>query len=108
MKMQNTAVTVILMCAPLYEKWTKVPAAKIPRQADGKPNLSAPAPRLPDGHPDLSGIWNPNGNKYVLNVAADLKPVDVPYQPWAKAIVDKRADGSQSGEEPIANRSEER
>jgi hypothetical protein len=39
----------------------------------------------------------------VLNIAADLKPGDVPYQPWAKALVDKRADGSQSNEEPTAN-----
>ena len=93
----------ILICAPLHAQWAKVPAPKIPRGPDGKPNLSAPAPRLADGHPDLSGIWEPNGNKYVLNVAADLKPSDVPYQPWAKAVVDKRADGSQSKEEPTAN-----
>jgi hypothetical protein len=93
----------IVFCAPLHAQWTKVPAPKVPRGPDGKPNLSAPAPRSADGHPDLSGIWEPNGNKYVLNIAADLKPGDIPYQPWAKALVDKRADGSQSGEEPIAN-----
>ncbi len=29
---------------------------KIPRSADGRPNLSAPAPRL-NGKPDLSGLW---------------------------------------------------
>jgi len=103
MKMQTAGLILMLTCAPLYAQWTKVPAPKIPREPDGKANLSAPAPRLPDGHPDLSGIWNPNGNKYVLNIAADLKPGDIPYQPWAKALVDKRADGSQSGEEPIAN-----
>jgi hypothetical protein len=94
----------MLICTPLHAQWTKVPAPKIPRGPDGKPNLSAPASRLADGHPDLSGIWEPaKGNRYVLNVAADLKPGDVPYQPWAKALVDKRADGSQSGDEPIAN-----
>jgi hypothetical protein len=43
------------------------------------------------------------GNRYVLNIAADLKPSDIPFQGWAKALVDKRADGSQSGEEPTAN-----
>jgi len=31
--------------------------AGIPRLADGKPNLSAPAPRMADGKPDLSGLW---------------------------------------------------
>src|SRR5881409_2280549 len=62
-----------------------------------------PAPRLPDGHPDLSGIWESGGGKYIQNIAADLKPVDVPFQSWAKTLVDQRADGSHSGEDPFAN-----
>ncbi len=91
-------------CAPAYAQWEKIPTGSIPRGPDGKPNLSAPAPRTPDGHPDLSGIWEPAmGGRYVLNVAADLKPSDVPFQPWAKTLVDKRADGSQSGDDPTAN-----
>jgi len=92
-----------LICAPVYGQWVKVPAAGTPRGPDGKPNLSAPAPRLPDGHPDLSGVWESGGGKYIQNIAADLKPGDVPFQPWAKALVDQRADGSQSGEDPFAN-----
>lgn len=99
-----TIAILVLISAPLQAQWAKVPAPKIPRGPDGKPNLSAPAPRLTDGHPDLSGIWEPaKGNRYVLNISADLKPNEVPYQPWAKALVDKRADGSQSKEEPTAN-----
>jgi hypothetical protein len=93
----------VLICAPVYAQWVKVPTGSIPRGPDGKPNLLAPAPRLPDGRPDLSGVWEPNGNKYVLDIAADLKPGDIPFQPWAKALVDQRADGSHSGEDPIAN-----
>ena len=46
-----------LISMPLWAQWTKVPLETIPRTADGKPNLSAPAPRLPDGKPDLSGVW---------------------------------------------------
>jgi hypothetical protein len=92
-----------LICTPLEAQWSKVPALSIPRGPDGKPNLSAPAPRLPDGHPDLSGIWEPSGNKYAVNIAADLKPQDVPYQPWAKALAAERAEGAHEAEDPTAN-----
>jgi hypothetical protein len=47
---------VILICAPVYGQWVKVPAGGIPKGHDGKPNLSAPEPRSADGHPDLSGV----------------------------------------------------
>jgi hypothetical protein len=87
----------------LPAQWTKVPKAGIPRSADGKPNLSAPAPRSGDGKPDLSGIWEPNANRYVRDIAADIKPEDVPFQPWAKALFEQRADGSHSREDPDAN-----
>ncbi|HLI86716.1 MAG TPA: hypothetical protein VKV17_22615 [Bryobacteraceae bacterium] len=80
-----------------------VPKGSIPRTPDGKPNLAAPAPKLPDGKPDLSGVWEPNGNKYVRDIAADLKPGDVPFQPWAKALYEQRIDGSHSREDPDAN-----
>jgi hypothetical protein len=92
-----------LICMPVYGQWTKLPSAAIPRGPDGKPNLSAPAPRSPDGHADLSGIWESGGAKYILDIATDLKPGDVSFQPWAKALVDQRADGSHSGEDPFAN-----
>jgi hypothetical protein len=92
-----------LMSLPLMAQWTKVPAGAIPRTSDGKPNLSAPAPRTREGKPDLSGIWEPNANKYVRDIAADLKPDTVPYQPWAKAVFDSRIDGSHSKEDPDAN-----
>src|SRR6185295_1045467 len=91
-----------VLCVPVGAQWLKVPPA-IPLGADGKPNLTGPAPRLPDGHPDLSGIWEPVSPKYLRNLAADLKPEDVPYQPWAKALVDARADGSHAREESDAN-----
>ena len=46
-------------------QWLKEPTKGIPRTADGKPNLSAPAPRLADGKPDLSGLWQPAADDLV-------------------------------------------
>jgi hypothetical protein len=90
------------LCSPLQAQWAKVPS-RIPRTADGKPNLNAPAPRLPDGTPDLSGVWEPAENKWIRNLAADLKPEDIPFQPWAKTLYDERAAGLHWTEEPDAN-----
>ena len=92
-----------LLSTPLAAQWVKIPPAAIPRSPDGKPNLLAPPPKLSDGHPDLSGIWEPNANKYLRNIAADLKPEEVPFQPWAKAVFEERATGSRSKEDPDAN-----
>ena len=46
-----------LFSASAPAQWTDVKTPGIPRLADGKPNLSAPAPRTADGKPDLTGIW---------------------------------------------------
>ena len=94
---------ITVFCAIVHAQWVKVPTANTPLGADGKPNLTATAPRLPDGKPDLSGIWEPISPKYLRDLAADLKPGEVPYQPWAKALVDSRADGSHAREESDAN-----
>lgn len=94
---------VFWMSSPLVAQWTKVPASGIPRTGDGRPDLSAPAPRLAGGKPDLSGVWEPNANKYLRNLAADLQPGQVPFQPWAKALFEQRIDGSHSKEDPDAN-----
>src|ERR1700704_2692416 len=99
----SSVAIAVLICAPAYGQWVKVPAGGVLKGPDGKPNLSAPAPRSSDGHPDLSGVWESGSTKYILDIAADLKPGDVPFQPWAKALVDQRADGSHSGEDPFAN-----
>src|SRR5258707_5314731 len=52
----SSVTIVVLICAPVYGQWVKVPAGGIPKGPDGKPNLAAPAPRSTDGHPDLSGV----------------------------------------------------
>jgi hypothetical protein len=98
------ALVLFVVSAPTHAQWWEnVPPADIPRTADGAPDLAAPAPRLPDGRPNLSGIWEPERNKYLRNIAADLDADDVPFQPWAKALAEARADGSHSREDPDAN-----
>src|SRR5262245_29730023 len=101
MALLSTIVLAQWSTTTVLAQWANVPAPQIPRTADGKPNLSAPAPRLPDGTPDLSGIWNPPAG-YIRNLARDLKD-DVPFQPWAKAIYDERAAGVHWKDEPDAN-----
>ena len=93
---------ILAVSSTAFAQWSNIPPPPdIPRAADGKPNLSAPAPRLPDGKPDLSGIWNPPTG-YLRNLAKDLKE-DVPFQPWAKALYDERAAENSWREEPDAN-----
>jgi len=72
-------------------QWDPYPWKNVPRTADGKVDLGAPARRASDGKPDLSGFWMPtNPVKHLLNLAADLKPGEVPLQPWADAIYKER------------------
>ncbi len=81
-----------LLCAlslPAAAQW-EVKTPGVPRLPDGKPNMKAPAPKTADGKPDLSGIWEPNGIKYLINIAADLKPEDIPFKPEAAALYKER------------------
>src|SRR2546428_13252723 len=39
-----------------------------------------------DGRPDFSGVWQPDDQKFFQNLAAGLKPEDVPMQAWAKEL----------------------
>src|SRR5436309_15216413 len=64
----SSVAILVLICAPVYGQWVKVPTGRIPRGPEGKPNLSAPAPRSPDGHPDLSGVWESGSAKYILDI----------------------------------------
>ena len=81
----------LLISAPAFGQWAKVPVPNVPRTADGQPNLTAPAPRLPDGKPDLSGVWE--GWRQGVNffdLAKDVNPSDVQMTPWAAAIQAQR------------------
>ncbi len=57
----KVALLVLGTCpAAALAQWLDYPTPGIPRTADGKPDLSAPAPRTPEGKPDFSGIWFAN------------------------------------------------
>jgi hypothetical protein len=47
----------LLAAAPVAAQWFTHPTAGVPRNADGRVNMSAPTPRMADGRPDFSGIW---------------------------------------------------
>ena len=79
-----------------FGQWITYPTPGVPRTADGKPNLSAPAPRTADNKPDLSGIWGwednrpcpPDGcpdqkvGQEFIDIGWSLKG-GLPFQPWA-------------------------
>lgn len=96
---------VLCVSATANAQWLNQPTRGIPRTADGKPDLAAPAPRA-DGKPDLSGVWQPAADpvgaaggvegivapRYLIDVTRDLKPQDVPFQPWAAVLYKQRND----------------
>ena len=94
-------------------QWLNHRDPRIPRTADGKPNLSAPAPRF-DGKPDLTGVWQAERTpvdefarilgpgftqlqvdyndvtKHLVNVFWGLKPEEEPLRPEAAAMLKQR------------------
>jgi hypothetical protein len=98
-------------------QWASHPAAGVPRTADGRVNLTAPAPRTTDGKPDLSGVWNYAGvlgfrggpppsppgtppEATFWNIEAGIKE-GLPFQPWA-ADLRKQRMASNSKDNPDA------
>ena len=98
-------------------QWASHPTPGVPRLADGKPNLTAPAPRTPEGRPDLSGNWEVPGGfgraekppapppgtppvAYFWNAGAGFAD-DLPFQPWARELKKTRM-ASESKDNPDA------
>jgi hypothetical protein len=98
-------------------QWLNHRDLRIPRTADGKPNLAAPAPRF-EGKPDLTGVWQAERTpveefvrilgpafpqlqidfndvtKNFVNVFWGLKPEEEPLRPEGAAVLKQhRASG---------------
>jgi len=85
------AIAAVLLLFPvsLSAQWLDWRTPGIPRTADGKPNLSAPAPRTADGKPDFSGLWQADINPYRFDVIQDLKDEAI-FRPAAEALFMER------------------
>ena len=111
--MRTRAIVAALVTAALEcpeAQWLHFRDPKTPRTADGRPNLSAPAPRL-NGKPDLSGVWQAERTpvseylrvlgpgydalqidtnditKHVMNVLWDVPASEQPLRPETVALM---------------------
>ena len=96
-----TILALAFAAASAQGQWLNYPTPGIPRTADGKPDLSAPAPKAAGGKPDLSGIWVAANNEQFMDILAGQKSPEVPYQPWAKALTEQR-ERDQHKDDPLA------
>jgi hypothetical protein len=89
------AVGVLSVADVVNAQWPSYPWKNMPRTADGKIDTKAPPRRLADGHIDLSGFWMPaDVVRKLLNLAADMKPEDIPLQPWAAEVYKERIENN--------------
>src|SRR5688572_22182608 len=96
----SACVVLALTYANVNAQWLNYPTPGLPRTADGKPDLSAPAPIRADGTPDLSGIWSadchpmrrcpPRQPPFFDLARASSTPASPRMTPWAAAIQKQR------------------
>lgn len=99
----------LLLPVTLAAQWAPQSSERIPRTADGAPDLEAPPPRTADGKPDLSGVWQGYGTlggtpaqaqpqselpvAGFLDVAQNMKD-PLPLKPEAAALLAERRAGN--------------
>jgi hypothetical protein len=113
-------VALVLVTPRVYAQWEKVPHPSVPRTSAGEAILTAPAPKARARKPDLTGVWLADGeplppeagptveagglefSRYMINVAADIPPDEVPIQPWAAELFQQRLQSS-GKDDPVAH-----
>jgi hypothetical protein len=80
------------LCTLLSAQWLDYQTPGLPRTANGKPNLSAPAPKTADGKPDLSGIWEHLNSR---SSAYYLEGINIPWQSWTEALFKQNTEDNQ-------------
>ncbi len=99
----TVAMLAALVTGVARAQWLNAPEDDAPRTANGQIDLEAPPPRLPNGRVDIQGIWMPDDNRYIRDLALDVGDDNVPYRPWARLLFDERKTGEHSREDPDAN-----
>ena len=99
----GAAIMIAALSVSVSAQWPRREPPGVPKGADGRVNLVAPAPRAPDGKPDLGGVWEVSPRREApgsappgrppLAVFANIGvnfPEGLPFQPWAAELSRKR------------------
>jgi hypothetical protein len=88
--MPLVALFAIVGIQTLGGQWLHQPGVAIPRTADGKPDLGAPAPRAADGRIDFSGVWNRSAGQFAADITVGMNPSEI--QKWVQELYQQRID----------------
>jgi hypothetical protein len=101
---------VVMLSSSLFAQWDPKPAAGVPLNAKGEPDLNGPVPKTADGKPDLSGVWQGAGSlggaQAAATEAAPGPPIaafrdvgqnvkeGLPFKPEGAALLKERRDNN--------------